>query len=369
MGEKQRLVQFGDIRKKITKKGANSKILPQIKFTGTELLPCLNLAFRVAPLDTTVLITGETGVGKENIARLIHEQSARFSKELVVIDCSAITETLLMSTIFGHKKGAFTGAVEDKKGYFEIANGGTVFLDEIGELPIDTQRKLLRILEQGTFTSIGETTPRKTNVRIIAATNKNLANEVKKGNFRKDLFYRLNHFPIHIPPLRERSRDIPYLVEHFKELFLRNNELGIVSISPETIQRMQEYGWPGNVRELKSVIERVLIIHQDQDEILPKHLGDSITAQQDIVVGAKSSGETKSVVFSSNTSGLFVYRPITMEEFECVAVCIALFESNGIQTKAGEVLGVSKRTMHYKVNKYEIDPKNSLSRIEHLRID
>jgi len=214
---------------------------------------------QVAPTNTTVLITGETGTGKELVARAIHGASSRKDKPLIKVNCGALSPTLIESELFGHEKGAFTGAIARKQGRFELANGGTIFLDEIGELPPELQVKLLRVIQENEFERIGGTKTIKVDVRIIAATNRNLTLEVEKGAFREDLWYRLNVYPITMPPLRQRREDIPLLVEHFTGIYAKKSGKRISSVSPRAVQSLEVHSWPGNVRELANVIERAVI--------------------------------------------------------------------------------------------------------------
>jgi len=214
---------------------------------------------QVAPTDTTVLITGETGTGKELVARAIHGASSRKDRPLIKVNCSALAPTLIESELFGHEKGAFTGAVGRKQGRFELANGGTIFLDEIGELPLELQVKLLRVIQENEFERLGGNKTIKVDVRIIAATNRNLKAEVEQGTFREDLWYRVNVYPITMPPLRQRKEDIPLLVEHFANMYAKNFGKNIVSVSPRTMEELQAHSWPGNIRELANVIERAVI--------------------------------------------------------------------------------------------------------------
>ena len=228
---------------------------------------------QVAPTDVSVLIEGETGTGKELIARAIHNESRRKDKQFIKVNCASIPENLIESELFGHEKGAFTGAIEKRLGRFEIANGGTIFLDEIGELPMHLQPKLLHVLQQGEFERIGSSKTIKTDVRVIAATNKILTDEIKKGNFRNDLYYRLNVFPITVTPLRERKEDITPLVEHYVKLYSKKLNKPIKIISKAILQGLIEYPWPGNVRELENVIERAIISSNDKRlniDFLPK---------------------------------------------------------------------------------------------------
>ncbi len=226
----------------------------------------LALAEQVAQTDSTVLILGETGTGKELLARAIH--SNRKDRSLVTDDCAALPPALIESELFGRERGACTGALTRMVGRFELADGSTLFLDEIGELPHEVQSKLLRVLEQGRFERLGSTKPLQVNVRIIAATNRDLAQDVKKGNFRKNLYYRLNVFPILIPPLRERAEDIPLMVWAFVKEFQKKMGKEIQSIPRKTMEALQSYPWPGNVRELRNVIENAMILNRDKSLIV-----------------------------------------------------------------------------------------------------
>lgn len=229
------------------------------------LLQTVALAKKVADTDTTVLLLGETGTGKEVFAQAIHHASGRNKKSFVAINCSAFSKELLESELFGYKAGAFTGAIKDKKGLFEEADNGTIFLDEIGEMPVELQAKLLRVLESGEFIKVGETTPSKVNVRVIAATNRELEKEIAEGRFREDLFYRLSVFTVAIPPLRERKQDIPLLAAYFTELFAAKSGKRSIELSKEYLLALENHAWKGNIRELKNVIERsVLLCGNDQ---------------------------------------------------------------------------------------------------------
>lgn len=214
----------------------------------------------VAPTDATVLILGETGTGKELIARAIHERSNRSSRPFIRVNCAAIPSSLIASELFGHERGAFTGALQRRLGRFEAAHGGTIFLDEIGELPMETQIALLRVIQEREFERVGSSQPISVNVRIVAATNRDLEAAVAGGTFRRDLFYRLNVFPIHVPALRERTDDIPALVEHFVERYAQKTGKEFSIIKMNTIATLQAYDWPGNIRELQNVIERAVIL-------------------------------------------------------------------------------------------------------------
>ena len=250
--EAENIYLHKEIEQDFDQKGivGNSKTLKSVLFR----------AQKVAPLDTTVLIEGETGTGKELIAMAIHRQSRRKGKPLIKVNCANFPSTLIESELFGHEKGAFTGADKKKIGWFELANGGTLFLDEIGELPLDLQTKLLQVLQTGDFHRLGGTKTIKVDVRIIAATNRNLDDMVQAGRFRNDLFYRLHIFPITVPPLRERKSDIPLLVRHFVKIFNRKLGKNVSKIPAKIMRRLENYSWPGNIRELENVIERAVIL-------------------------------------------------------------------------------------------------------------
>jgi transcriptional regulator with GAF, ATPase, and Fis domain len=225
----------------------------------------LSLVSKVAPTDATVLITGETGTGKELVARAIHRLSRRSSRAFVSVNCAAIPRDLIASELFGHEKGSFTGALQRRLGRFELAEGGTIFLDEVGELPAETQVALLRVLQEHEFERVGGTRSIQTNVRVIAATNRNLQAAIAAGTFRSDLFYRLHVFPIDMPPLRERREDIPALVEHFIDRCARNMGKNITGINRKSLELFQSYPWPGNIRELQNVVERSVIMCETEN--------------------------------------------------------------------------------------------------------
>lgn len=235
--------QFGDI---VGESAALRKVLDQITL--------------VAPSEANVLILGESGTGKELVARAIHERSQRSAKPLIKVNCASIPRDLFESEFFGHARGAFTGAIRDRVGRFQLADGGTLFLDEVGEIPLDLQSKLLRVLQEGTFERVGEEKTRRANVRIVAATNRDLRREIEAGTFRQDLFYRLSVFPVELPPLRERREDIPLLARHFISEASKQARCGKLQISDEQMAELQRYHWPGNVRELQNVIERAMIL-------------------------------------------------------------------------------------------------------------
>lgn len=237
-----------------------ASICDEVVGTSAALKRVLSLVSKVAPTDASILVTGETGTGKELVARAIHRQSRRSSRAFVSVNCAAIPRDLIASELFGHEKGSFTGAVQRRLGRFELAEGGTIFLDEVGELPPETQVALLRVLQEHEFERVGGTPSIRSNVRVVAATNRNLQDAIATGTFRSDLFYRLNIFPIALPPLRERGEDIPLLVEYFIDHYARKAGKQIRSIHKKTLEVLQSYAWPGNIRELQNVIERSVIV-------------------------------------------------------------------------------------------------------------
>ena len=259
------------------------KIKKQSGIIGSsdEIAQVLEMICQVAPVDISVLISGESGAGKEIVAKAIHKTSKRSNQSLIVVNCGAIPEGIIESELFGHRKGSFTGAGNDKKGYFEEANKGTIFLDEIGETPLETQVKLLRVLENGEFMRVGEASTRKTDVRLIAATNKDLHQMVSNGEFRQDLYFRLKTVTVDIPPLRKRIQDLSAFVERFSLEFTRSNDIRYRGFTPEAIRLMKRYDWPGNVRELKHFIEKIIVLNKGERisvENVQKELVDSSIA-------------------------------------------------------------------------------------------
>jgi len=277
------LEKVKDNRSKIVQKTSISKGFEQIIGTSPLILQSKKLAEKVALTDAAVLLTGETGTGKEVFANAIHEGSGRKKNNFVAINCSAFSKEILESELFGHKQGAFTGAVKDKKGLIEEANGGTLFLDEIGEMPIDLQAKLLRVLETGEFIKMGETKVSKSDFRLIAATNRDLEDEIKQGHFREDLYFRLNVFEIHLPPLRERKEDLKVLAKNFIDAFSRKLHLSDLHVNPDYYKTLEKNDWKGNIRELRNAVERSLILMENNTldaESLP-HYSDKTIPESD----------------------------------------------------------------------------------------
>lgn len=298
----------------------------------------LSVASRAADSKATILITGESGTGKEVLAKSIHYVSSRKYKPFVAVNIPALPETLLESELFGHEKGAFTGAEKTKKGRFELANEGTIFLDEIGDIPINLQVKLLRVLQEHQIERLGSTENINIDVRIIAATHQNLEQKIKDGSFREDLFYRLNIVSLNIPPLRERKEDILPLIEHFIEKYSNENGRENLSLSKETVDSLIKYNFPGNVRELENIVERAVVLSR----------GNTITVNDlpNVVKGFKAEKE-----IPANEETTLIEQ---VEELEKKLIYDALSKSNGNQSQAGRLLGLTERNLRYKMQKYNI---------------
>jgi len=371
-------------------------------------------------VNISVLITGESGTGKELVAKAIHQSSKRNNDPLVVVNCGAIPEGIIESELFGHKKGSFTGAGEDRKGYFEEANKGTIFLDEIGETPLETQVKLLRVLESGEFMRVGEAKTRKTDVRIIAATNKDLRDLVKKGGFRQDLYFRLKTVTVHVPALRNRVEDIGPFVERFALEFTRSNDILYRGFMPDAVRVLKQYEWPGNVRELKNFVEKILVLEKGEritaemvqkelTEVLPLDSTynpalpvvvskssdkaeidlilrqlfmlkqDTEVIQKMLVSGAISQGDGKQSLSGLNPleqGGLSMpeksmeimedgYRfirddaigELSIKELEEEAITRTLRFFNNNRRKTARSLGMSERTLYRKIEEFGLEPK------------
>ena len=388
--------------------------------TSEKILEVIGMIGQVAPVDISVLVTGESGTGKEVMARAIHKHSKRSSLPMVTVNCGAIPEGIIESELFGHKKGSFTGASDDRKGYFEEANKGTIFLDEIGEAPLETQVKLLRVLETGEYMRVGESKVRYTDVRVIAATNKNLAELVTKDRFRQDLFYRLKTVMVHVPSLRDRVEDINPLVERFALEFTRSNEILYRGFMPEAIRIMKQYNWPGNIRELKNFVEKIMVLEKGEritSEMVNRELSDvlldnvydsyqlpiamnrtSEQAEIDIILrqlfSLKQDTELIRKILSGEKDGnvspivnsiipdesMKVISPIPdttmevtedgqplirddaigeiiMKDLEKEAIIRTLRFFNNNRRKTARSLGVSERTLYRKIEDYNLEPK------------
>ena len=387
--------------------------------TSEKIVEVLGMIAQVAPVDISVLITGESGTGKEVMARAIYKHSKRSNNPMVIVNCGAIPEGIIESELFGHKKGSFTGASEDRKGYFEQANKGTVFLDEIGEAPLGTQVKLLRVLETGEYMRVGESKVRYTDVRVLAATNKNLAELVKKNQFRQDLYYRLKTVMIHVPSLRDRVEDINPLVERFALEFTRSNEILYRGFMPDAIRVMKQYDWPGNIRELKNFVEKIMVLEKGERitvDMVNRELNDvlldsvSDNAQLPIAINRSSeqaeidiilrqlfllrqdtelirnliAGDKESNMLEVNPTisndSMKVISPIPdssmevtedgqplirddaigeilMKNLEKEAIIRTLRFYNNNRRKTAKSLGISERTLYRKIEDYNLEPK------------
>lgn len=310
-----------------------------IVYGSPKMEEVMGLVARVAPSQATVLIRGESGTGKELIANAIHYASPRSRKPWVKVSCAAIPETLLESELFGHEKGAFTGAVQRRIGRFEEADGGSILLDEIGDLSPSTQVKLLRFLQDKEFQRLGSNTTLKTDVRVIAATHRNLEETIQKGLFREDLYYRLNVISITLPPLKERREDIPLLIDYFLKKYSKENQKSVSDISKEARALLLRYRYPGNVRELENLIERAVVLCRGEivtTQDLPFHLKDEKSEKP-----WESHRKEKTL-------------PESLEEIERDSILKALHQHQGVQTKAAQSLGISERVLRYKMKKYRI---------------
>lgn len=333
--EKELLINENlELRHRLTDKYSISHIVGN----SSRMKEVYEMISRVAGSNATVLIRGESGTGKELVAHAIHYNSRRAHKPFIKVNCSALPETLIESELLGHEKGAFTGAIHQKKGRFELAEGGSIFLDEVGELSQNIQVKLLRVIQEHEFERLGGTQTIHCDVRIIAATNKDLEQALENGTFREDLYYRLNVFPVHIPPLRERRTDILLLAEHFLEKFCRENDKKIRRISTPAIDMLMQYHWPGNVRELQNCMERAVLVC-DEEVIKSYHLPPTL----------QTPGSSRT------HSHLSLAEAVDNTEREMIIE--ALKETRGNQAKAAQYLDTSLRILNYKIHKYGLDPK------------
>lgn len=313
-----------------------------IVFQSETMRDVLDAAWRVSQSKATVLLRGESGTGKELIARAIHYHSKRCDKPFISVNCAAIPDTLIESDLFGHEKGAFTGATNAKRGRFELADGGTLFLDEIGDIPLSTQIKLLRVLQEKRFDRVGGSKSITVDVRIIAATNQDLEEAVRKGDFREDLYYRLNVVPVRIPPLRDRKEDIPPLVGHFLQIYNEENGRDI-KISNEALDTLLMYDWPGNVRELENCVERMIVMARNEiimAEDIPINIGANF-------ISSKSSASTHHNIVKTLDK--------TVEDIEKEKIMDALKRCGYVQARAARQLGITARQIGYKMKKYGID--------------
>jgi DNA-binding NtrC family response regulator len=298
-----------------------------------------NRVLQLAPTRTTVLITGESGAGKELIARSLHYNSSRRDQPFVAMNCAAVTETLIESELFGHQRGAFTGAVETVQGKFELAHGGTLFLDEIGSMTLATQVRFLRVLEQGEFMRVGGTRTLKVDARVIAATNTDLDEQVRRGQFRKDLLYRLKVATVEVPPLRRRLDDIPVLARTFVRQLCEENGIAVKDLAPDTVQALMQHDWPGNVRELKNLLESLVVTVPD-GVIQPEHLPDGVRPATPL------DGHAPKRARQAGT---------TLAEAERTLILATLAETGGNRTRAARMLGIGIRTLQRKLKEYALE--------------
>lgn len=367
------------------------------------LLRAVELAARVAPTNVPVLILGENGTGKEIFAHIVHQLSLRRDKPFLAINCGAIPEGTMDSELFGHEKGAFTSAYESRKGYFEVANGGSLFLDEIGEMPLGTQARLLRVLETGEYLRVGSSKVQKTDVRLIAATNRDLLQLIRKGKFREDLYHRLNTITIHVPPLRERGRDIELLFEFFVDELMREMGLPAIELDASGLEKLMRYPWPGNVRELKHLVEKLMILHPGEritaeilGEYLPERevllpviysgqvpprrhnesdyaegisrtrlerielqllqIQDALSRLQEMVrqIGQHILNADKGRLLPPTAPSPAEPEDLSLETNERRLIEAALRRYNGNRKRAAQALGISERTLYRKIEEYGI---------------
>ncbi len=315
----------------LNKKYSFSGIIGQSR----SITDAIDLATKVAPTDTTVLLTGETGTGKEVFANAIHQGSPRKNENFVAVNCSAFSHDLLESEMFGHMAGAFTGALKDKPGLFEEANKGTIFLDEVGELPFDLQAKLLRVLENGEFIKIGSNKATKVDVRVVAATNRDFQKEIEAGRFREDLFYRLSTFKIQLPPLRERSKDIEALALHFLSIFSKKTNKNIITISKEALHILKAHQWPGNIRELKNILERSVIL-ENSGVLTP----DSLPAELRIQASSQQPTGTLSAFSMASVEKLHIQKVLNY--------------TGGNKAETARLLNIGVATLYRKMDEYQL---------------
>ncbi|HVS82191.1 MAG TPA: sigma-54 dependent transcriptional regulator [Pyrinomonadaceae bacterium] len=353
LDEMEAIIRKADEKRRLVKQNASlrsvargvDEVLPIVK-ANPLMATLVAQAENAARTDSTILITGESGTGKDVLARLIHSKSARHSTPIITVNCGALPETLFESEFFGHERGAFTGASALRRGLIEAADGSTLFLDEIGDLPLQMQVKLLHFLEQGRFRRVGSTRDQSADVRIIAATNRNLADEVERKHFRADLYYRLNVVALHVPPLRKRTEDTPELIEYFLGVYRQRFNRPGLNLSAAARQRMQDYAWPGNVRELRNYLERAAALS----------LSDTIEADQLLGSGVGVQGAVEK---NHPPSPFSQHASPTLEELEREHILRVLNESEGNRERAAAILGISSRTLYRKLREYETHTRSA----------
>ncbi len=313
---------------------------------SSKMKEVFDLVRKVADCDSTILLNGETGTGKGMVARAIHERSKRRNKPFISINCGAIPENLLESELFGHVRGAFTGATSSKQGKFEVADGGTILLDEIGDMSADLQVKVLKVLEEGEFEQVGGSKTIKVDVRIIAATHRDLCEEVQKGNFREDLYYRLYVIPMILPSLRDRKSDIPYLIAHFMAQSNQKNDRDVREVTEEALSMMMSYSWPGNVRELKNMVERLVVL-KGAGKILARDLPSELKSTQKF---------EPSTTIEISDEGICLNSAVT--EFEKALILQSLEKTKWVKNKAAKLLHLNRTTLVEKIKRHHLQPCN-----------
>jgi DNA-binding NtrC family response regulator len=340
--EKRRLVKQNESLRSVARRtGAGDEVLP-IMQKNSAMAALVSQAEAAARTDSTILLTGESGTGKDVLARFIHSKSDRHALPMITVNCGALPETLFESEFFGHERGAFTGATSLRRGLLEAADGSTLFLDEIGDLPLPMQVKLLHFLEQSRFRRVGSTRDQTAEVRVIAATNRNLTDEVDRQRFRADLFYRLNVVPLHVPPLRERREDIPKLIDYFLDIYRQRFNRPQLDLSNEARAQLQTYAWPGNVRELRNCLERAAALSTS----------DTIAVSQIPILGAQAGGVSVGRT-GQGVAAMIQSAPQTLEELEREHILGVLNQSEGNRERAAAILGISSRTLYRKLREYE----------------
>jgi len=344
--EKRRLVkQNASLRSVVRPTNAPDDVIPIIQ-ENVAMARVVAQAEKAARTDSTILLTGESGTGKDVLARFIHSRSSRATTPMITVNCGALPETLFESEFFGHERGAFTGATSLRRGLLEAADGSTLFLDEIGDLPLAMQVKFLHFLEQGRFRRVGSTRDQTADVRVIAATNRDLPNEVERKQFRADLFYRLNVVALHVPPLRQRPEDVQELTDYFLDIYRQRFNRPKLDLSADARQRLQSYSWPGNVRELRNYLERAAAISRN----------DIIEAPQILALASTSFGAGASGQAAAATSEPV---PLRLEELEREHILRVLDQSDGNRERAAAILGISSRTLYRKLREYETNGRLS----------
>ena len=340
--EKRRLVKQNESLRAVARRTNAADEVPPVMQENSAMAALVAEAQSAARTDSTILLTGESGTGKDVLARFIHTQSGRNSMPIITVNCGALPETLFESEFFGHERGAFTGANTLRRGLLEAADGSTLFLDEIGDLPLPMQVKLLHFLEQGRFRRVGSTRDHNADVRVIAATNRNLPDQIARQSFRADLFYRLNVVSLHVPPLRERPEDIPKLIDYFLGVYRQRFNRPQLDLAPEARARLQTYSWPGNVRELRNCLERAAALSA----------GDTIEVGQIALLGSDYSGVAVSHTAQAVAAAPQM-APVTLEDLEREHILSVLKQSAGNRERAAAILGISSRTLYRKLREYE----------------